>query len=412
MKCLWIARDQPFPPDAGDKIYSANLACALAEAGVAVSFLGFAAAGGEPPVDSPVRWLPVAGAKRSQGRALFSRLPIAAAIHDTAAFREALAACLEQSWDAIVFDSYGSGWALERYLATRPPGSRPVLVHVAHNQEGLLWRDMVRNSRGGPLKRLALWQNWLKVAALERFVLRHVDLTTAISREDALAFAELAPGRPGVVLTPGYSGGWQPERVIAADCPKRVVLIGSFRWVVKQENLRQFLAFADDAFHRHGIIFDVIGDLPEALRAELEPQLKATVFHGFVDDVAPYFARARLAVVPEVIGGGFKLKFLDYIFGRLPVATIAAAAAGLPAGIRSQLLCRCDLATLVDAIVAHIDRLDELNAMQQGAFAAAGQLYRWQDRGGALREAIAACQQARAGTAPAAPATDYRMEAR
>jgi glycosyltransferase involved in cell wall biosynthesis len=410
MNCLWLARDQPFPADAGDKIYSASLATALAEAGVAVSFLGCAAAAGEPPAASPVRWLPIAGGKRSQGRALFSRLPIAAAIHDTPAFRLALTSQLQKSWDAIVFDSYGSGWALKRYLASRPPAARPVLVHVAHNQEGALWRDMVRHSQGGPLKKLALWQNWLKVVALERFILRHVDLTTAISDEDGAAFAALAPGRSSVVLTPGYSGEAQPARLIGADCPRRVVLIGSFRWLVKQENLRQFLALADTAFHRHDITFDVIGDVPEALRAELEPRLKATIFHGFVDDVAPYFARARLAVVPEVIGGGFKLKFLDYIFGRLPVATITNAAAGLPAGIRSQLLCRCDLATLVDAIVAHIDRLDQLNAMQRGAFAAADQLYRWRDRGSALRDAITTCQQARA--AVPAPANDYPLEAR
>ena len=412
MNCLWIARDQPFPPDAGDKIYSANLATALAEAGVAVSFVGCAAPAGQPPAASPVLWLPVAGGKRSQGRALLSRLPIAAAIHDTPAFRQALAARLQENWDAIVFDSYGSGWALKRYLASRPPADRPVLIHVAHNQEGALWRDMVGNSQGGPLKKLALWQNWLKVAALERFILRHVDLTTAISDEDAAAFARLAPGRPTVVLTPGYSGEAQPARLIGADCPKRVVLIGSFRWVVKQENLRQFLALADAAFHRHGIIFDVIGDVPETLRAELEPRLKATVFHGFVDDVGPTFARARLAVVPEVIGGGFKLKFLDYIFGRLPVATIAAAAAGLPPAIRRQLLCRTDLATLVAAIVTHIDRLDELNAMQRGAFAAADQLYRWRDRGRVLRDAITAAQQVRAGAAKARPAGNYRMEAR
>ena len=412
MNCLWISRDQPFPPDAGDKIYSASLANALAEAGAAVSFLGFAATSGKPPADSAVRWLPVTGAKHSQGRALFSMLPIAGAIHNTAAYRRALDAQLQEKWDAIVFDSYGSGWALKRYLATRRPlgGAAPVLVHVSHNQEGVLWRDMVRNSQAGPLKKIALSQNWLKVAALERFILHHVDLTTAISSEDATAFRAVAPERSTVVLTPGYLGTRLPARVIDAACPKRVVLIGSFRWVVKQENLRQFLELADAAFHRHGIAFDVIGDVPEALRAELVPHLKATVFHGFVDDVAPYFAGARLAVVPEVIGGGFKLKFLDYIFSRLPVATIAAAAAGLPSGIRSKLLCSPDLAGLVAAIVSHIDRLDVLNDMQQGAFAAAGQLFDWRDRGSSLRDAIATCQQARAGAQEVRRETPYRME--
>lgn len=417
MKCLWISRDQPFPLDAGDKIYSANLAGALAEAGVAVSFLGFAAAASDPlslpPAGSPVRWLPVPGAKRGQLSALFSTLPMAGAIHDTAAYRRALDTQLQETWDAIVIDSYGSGWALKHYLAARRRSDKamPVLVHVTHNQEGALWRDMVVNSEATAPKKLALWQNWLKVRALERFVVRHVDLTTAISSEDAAALGALAPERPTVVLTPGHSGPRQAERVIDASCPKHVVLIGSFRWVVKQENLRQFIELADDAFHRHGIAFDVIGDVPEALLAELKPQVKATRFHGFVDDIAPYFARARLAVVPEVIGGGFKLKFLDYIFSRLPVATITSAAAGLPADIRSKLLCRPDLATLVAAIVDHIDRLDILNDMQSGAFKAADRFFDWRDRGSELRDAIAACQRDRAGASKLRPKPDYPVEA-
>jgi len=416
MKCLWISRDQPFPLDAGDKIYSANLAGALAEAGVAVSFLGFPAAGtgplSLPPVASPVHWLPITGAKHGQVKALFSVLPIAGAIHDTEAYRRVLSTQLQKTWDAIVFDSYGSGWALKHYLAThRPSGQqRPVLVHVSHNQEGALWHDMVVNSEAKPLKKLALWQNWLKVRTLERFVLRHVDLTTAISSEDDVAFRTIAPERPTLVLTPGYSGNRQPERIIDANCPKHVVLIGSFRWVVKQENLRQFIELADDAFHRHGIVFDVIGDVPESLLAELQPRVKATRFHGFVDDIAPYFARARLAVVPEVIGGGFKLKFLDYIFGRLPVATISGAAAGLPPDIRNNLLCSPDLATLVAAIVEHVDRLDVLNDMQSGAFEAAEQLFDWGDRGTELRDAIADCQKDRAGAPKLSPEPDYRME--
>jgi len=413
MNCLWIARDLPFPPDAGDKIYSANLATALAEAGAAVTFLGFPASDTShlPPPDSPVRWRPVHGAKRGLRAALLSHLPIAGAIHNTAAFRQMLDSELQKPWDAIVFDNYGSGWALKHYLHSQRPAGKPtpVLVHVSHNQEGALWHDMVSKSRANPLKKLALWQNWLKVRALERFIMRHVDLSTAISDEDAGALAGIAGGQPILLLPPGYSGARQAERTIGADCPKQVVLIGSFRWVVKQENLRQFVDLADDVFHRHGIVFDVIGDVPESLLAELAPRLKATRFHGFVPDFAPFFANARLAVVPEAIGGGFKLKFLDYIFGRLPVATIASAAAGLPAAIRSNLLCRTDLEALVAAIVAHIDRLDTLNAMQQGAFDAAARLFHWRDRGSSLLDAIATCQQQRNGV-PAKPTTDYRMK--
>ena len=38
-------------------------------------------------------------------------------------------------------------------------------------------------------------------------------------------------------------------------------------------------------------------------------------------DVAPYLARARIEIVPEPIGSGFKLGFFDYIIARVPAAT-------------------------------------------------------------------------------------------
>ena len=83
---------------------------------------------------------------------------------------------------------------------------------------------------------------------------------------------------------------------------------------------------ADAVFARNDIQLDVIGGVPDKLREELASNSRATRFHGFVDDIAPFFSAARMAVVPEFIGGGFKLKYLDYIFGRVPVASISTAA--------------------------------------------------------------------------------------
>lgn len=379
LKCLWIARDLPFPLDAGDRIYSANMARAVSEAGLRVRFLAFGDAA--VPADWPVETRTVSGAKRSNLRALASGLPIAAAIHATPAYRALLAEQLSERWDVIVIDSYGSGWALEQCLRTRVLAAPPRLVYLSHNHEESLWRAMARESSAALPKKLALWQNALKVRALERRLVREVDLVATITAEDAQTYAAQCAGKRTVVLTPGYSGWVAPERAIDADCPPCVVLVGSFRWVVKQENLRRFLALADARFKQRGIRFDVIGDVPQALLDELRPKLQATEFHGFVDDIAPYFARARLAVVPEIIGGGFKLKYLDYIFGRVPVATIADAAAGLPQAVRDNMLCSGDLAQLVDTIVEAIGEPRRLDSLQRRAFEAARAAFRWQDRG-------------------------------
>jgi glycosyltransferase involved in cell wall biosynthesis len=391
LNCLWIARELPFPLDSGDRIYTAHLSAALARAGVDVQMIAHASPDlAQPPADWPVGWIPVDGGKRSQPRALFSALPLAAAVHPTPAFRAELDRLLQsRRWDAIVIDQLGSGWALETCIrAARSEGRDIPIAYLSHNHEASLWTAMARDADGSPARRLALWQNCLKTRWLEHRLVRHVDLVTTITDEDARAFVREHPAVRTLTLPPGYAGAVGAARALRPDTPRRAIVVGSFRWVVKQENLRQFLAVADPLFARHGIGFDVIGDVPEGLRAALEPSLKATRLLGFVDDLGGYLEQARIAVVPELIGGGFKLKFLDYIFGGLPVATLAAAAKGLDASLTSNMMLCDDLEALARTIVDRIDAIEQLDGMQRRAFAAAHSLFRWEDRGIALRDAF------------------------
>lgn len=391
MKCLWIARDLPFPLDAGDRIYSANLARSLAQTGARIRFVGFPAPDNAPaPRDWPVEWKAVDGHKRSAISALFSSLPSVAAVHAVPAYRRALDEEFRESWDAIVFDNYGSGWALQYYLAARGTrrGRNPILVYVSHNHEESVWRSMARNAKGSWARRLVLWQNYLKARALERTLTHHVRLITTITEEDGDAYRARRAEVELVTLPPGYSGGITGARSITARTPRRVAMLGSFRWLIKQENLRQFVHAADARFAAHDIVFDVIGETPEGLREELRSTASAVRFHGFVENPAHHFGEARLAVVPELIGGGFKLKFLDYIFGRVPVAAIEGATAGLPAAVRRHMFSRPDLPALVDVIVANIGNTALLDRMQSQAYDAASNLFQWSDRGVRLREAI------------------------
>ncbi len=393
MKCLWIGRYMPYPLDAGAKVYSAKLAESLVAAGAKVRFLGFGRADAAPR-NSGVEYIPVGSEPRSQIAAMFSRLPIAAAIDSTAAYANLLEEQLCAEWDAIVFDGYGTGWALPRCLAYVKQQStrRTVLVHVSHNHEAAVWRSMAYEARGSLVKRLALWQNALKVRALERKVVAQVDLVSAICDEDLQALGVALPRDQTVTLTPGYAGPVVTERFIGDWTPRRVVIVGSFRWAPKQENLARFVECADPLFKAHDIHLDIIGDVPEELLATLRSRCQATTFHGFVDDMGPVLNQARIAIVPELIGGGFKLKFLDYFFGRIPVATLTDAAAGLPSSLRELMFAESNLPDLVGCIVANIDRLDRLNQFQDRAFHIARSLFRWEDRGVRLKHVIAHVQ--------------------
>lgn len=390
MRCIWIARYIPYPLDEGAKVYSANLAQSLTESGVFVRFIGFGDASALPDAAASVEWLAVPGSKRSKAVAACSRWPIAAAIDATKAYRSLLEVQLREPWDAVVLDGYGTGWALDRCLAYRNESRahRPALVHVSHNHEEMLWGAMAREARGSALKRLALRRNANKVSTLERRIVRNVDLLTTITEEDRRSLSSGLDENRSLSLTPGYTGWTANERRITAATPRRVLIMGSFQWVVKQDNLTRFVEIADPIFKEHGIELDIVGDVPQTLLSTLQARCRATCFHGFVTDVAPFLTRARIAVVPEYIGGGFKMKFLDYIFGRVPVATVSQAVAGLPEELQRTMLSSDSLAGLVWEIVSHIDRLDELNRMQEDGFALAKAQFKWSVRGERFRQAI------------------------
>ena len=63
-----------------------------------------------------------------------------------------------------------------------------------------------------------------------------------------------------------------------------------------------------------------------------------------MDDPAPHLAAARLAVVAEPIGGGFKMKMLEYVFNRVTVASLAACTAGLPEALTASMAVFPDMA--------------------------------------------------------------------
>ena len=392
VRCLWIARYMPFPMHGGAQVYSANLSQALARAGAFVRFMGLGNAAAVPESAAGVEWLAVPGRKGSAAVAALSALPFAAAIDATRAYRRLLERELQEAWDAIVLDGYGTGWALDRCVAycrarhTR----RPVLVHVSHNNEEKLWLVMGREAHGSALKRLALRRNATKVATLERRIVRAVDLLTTITDEDRSTLGAAVAQDRSLSITPGYSGQIVSARCISAATPRRVIIMGSFQWVVKQVNLTQFLEIADPIFKKQGIVLDVVGDIPRAFLAALKARCRATYFHGFVTDVAPYLASARIGIVPESIGGGFKLKFLDYIFGRVPIATVSQAMAGLSEELQLTMLKNDSLSGLVGQIVSHIDRVDELNRMQERAFALGKAQFDWNVRGRRFLQAIAA----------------------
>ena len=219
------------------------------------------------------------------------------------------------------------------------------------------------------LKRQAVRFDALKVSRLERELVDAVDFVTAITQEDLKLYQRRRCDKPMGVLTPGYCGRRLDERSISGALPRRAVIVGSFDWIAKRMNLAEFVDIADPLFADAGAELQAVGSADEAFLEQLRQRTLATRFTGTVPDIEPYLDDARIAIVPERNGGGFKLKVLEYVFNRVPVFALTGSFAGVPLVHNDSVMLYPDHAALAHGVLEAIDDVDLLNRLQERAFA-------------------------------------------
>lgn len=401
MKCLWLTRKYPRPTNSGELIYSNGLIRAFARTGVDLTVL--AHDNDEAPVgdgseassyrdEDRVEWRLGSPQLGSRLGSLFTAYPADSwrlkQGGPEKAFVEAIA---RESWDAIIIDHAALGWALgpirERRKATGIAGD-PVLVYISHNHEAKVRREVARNSSAGLPRRLALRLDAEKYARQEEALCREVDLVTAITPAEVEAYRDQFPRQRYLCLTPGYEGPFHADRIITAATPRRVVMSGSFEWIAKRINLERFLEQAAAPLADAGVGLQIVGKTDEDFRRAMIGRFPGVDFVGHVPEMTPYLLEARLGLIVEEFGGGFKLKTLEYLFHGLPLAGLVQAVEGLPLQSPGHLILERDVPALMRSVIDAIDDLDRLNAMRAGAFALCREAFRWEDRGRMLHEAL------------------------
>lgn len=394
MRCLWLARLIPLPPSAGEKIYTARLAQALVAAGASVTFMGLATSAASSLLaakafESRIEWSIVPGRPNPTVLALASPLPFAIARFGTRDYARHIEVMLrERDFDGVILDHYPMAWAIGHIRGSKRNGTRPLIAYISHNFETKLAADIARNFRGNLLRRAALYANARKTANAELSVARGADIIVANTSEDAESLARLSPSSTKLVLPPGYSGPRAPDRQIMQTTPRRVAILGTYGWMAKQMNLSAFLEAADPILQNAGVGIDIVGEGPDSFRKAWESKVKATRFHGFVDNLGEFLAQRRVGLVVEETGGGFKHKALDYVFNRLPIAAIRGSMAGLPLTQGLDYLSFASMRELAHGVAAVIDDFERLNSMLQAAYEKCNAHFDWSDRGRTLYNVI------------------------
>ncbi len=328
----------------------------------------------------PIGLVAVAGELRGGARSLLSPLPNSAFASAVSTFESELNVALRDRWDVVVIDSLRAAWAVD-LIARHHSGAT---IFITQNHDASMRRRVAAEASMWSGRRALLTLDRWKVVRLERRAAELADVITSITDDDRRLFEADSPNKAHLVLRPGWSGQLTSETRPVGERPRRVGIVGSFEWHVKQENLRRFLLSADPVFATAGVELVVGGRVPDSFISEFDGRLEATTFLGWVDDLGAVLRECRVGVISEPLGGGFKMKSLDYVFNEVPVAALVGAAAGLPLVPGVDMLEATDEGALADVIVAAIDDSARLQSMAVSARTSCERMFSWDAAGVAL----------------------------
>lgn len=370
---------------AGDSIYTFNIAKLISEQ-TKLTIFGF----GLEPTNSPlsecsnnIHSYPKPTLLRAAWTVAHKRLPIMQARHYSQALLGDVCEFLEAHPDTVVLvDHLRMAWLL---TALREKTGN--LFFMAHNCETDVARQALEKEPCGYLRWLRRKEHE-RVRAAEESTLELAKGFSAITEEDSRRFARLFGSPADLVLIPGYDAEPEAAEFRPAARPRKVLFSGGFYWHLKRRNFAAFLEKAAPSFEEHEIGLVVIGSGPERFLDWLQ-KFPFLELHSGEVDLAQVASRCRLALSIDEIGGGFKLKNLEYIQQGLPIVAMEGCQSGLPLIDKEGIFICQDIPEAVRLAVQLTGDIDLLEQTSKTAQEACSGRFSWASRSGPLLDFLA-----------------------
>jgi glycosyltransferase involved in cell wall biosynthesis len=140
---------------------------------------------------------------------------------------------------------------------------------------------------------------------------------------------------------------------------------------------------------RPDVELDLVGACPPVL-ARRFANADGVTWHGFVEDLGPYYDRATLTAIPLVRSTGTNMKILEAMGYGLPVITTSSSVAGLPALVAGHdLIVVRDWSDCADAVLNLLGDPAARRDLARSAHDRVQTQYSWDAIRRNLREAIA-----------------------
>jgi len=355
-----VASELPYPPTAGNRVRTLNLAVRLSrrhaitfiahrndESTDATRFLR------EHGIETVLvdRVLPVKSGPRFYARLaanLASPVPFSVASHSSQALRQAV------RWHARRHQV--DVWQAEATVLvdTLADLDRCPKVIIAHNVESLIWQRYHQNETA-VLRRWYIKQQWRKFEHFERRAFAAATRVVAVSEADATLIRDRFGGRNVDVVDNGIDRNYfktvQPD-----PDPRTILFLGSLDW---RPNLDAVGLLLDRIFPavraaEPAARLCLVGRKPPPSLVEKIRGVPGVELHADVPDVRPFLAKSGIMVVPLRIGGGSRLKILEAMAAGLPVISSRVGAEGLELVPGEHYVAADEPEAIVDALLSSI----------------------------------------------------------
>jgi polysaccharide biosynthesis protein PslH len=392
-----VASELPYPPTAGNRIRTLNLALRLArrhritfiahrneESAEARRFLrehGIEAI----VVDRVVPLKSGPGFYARLARNLASPVPFSVASHNSVALRRAVRVHARRHRIDV--------WQVEATILVDALADieRCPKVIIAHNVESLIWQRYHENE-SALSRRWYIKQQWRKFERFERRAFAAATRVVAVSEQDAALIRDRFGGRAVDVVDNGIDRRYY-EAVEPDPDPRTLLFLGSLDWRPNVDAVGLLLERIFPAVRaaEPSARLCLVGRKPPEALVKRVRESAGVALHADVPDVRPYLARGGFMVVPLRIGGGSRLKILEAMAAGLPVVSTRVGAEGLELVPGEHYLAADDPEAMADALVACLRDPQPARALAGRSRAFVFDRYNWDTMADRLEQVWLAC---------------------
>ncbi len=243
--------------------------------------------------------------------------------NQSAAFKQKVNAVIHQH-DVVFCDHY----VMFQYIPDDYKGK--IILHE-HNCEYLIWKRYADIEKSIP-KKLALLNQAYRIKKYEQEICRKSNVILA-APNDMDELEKIGADRSKFLET--YHLGDDNllnEPDLAFDKTENALLyIGTLSW---EANIDGLIWFNNEIWpaikQQHpGIVLYIVGRHPDSRLKEMAAKDNNIVMAGFVEDLEPYFQKARLFITPLRFGSGIKVKVVNALYRGIPCVTTSIGTEGL-----------------------------------------------------------------------------------